>query len=306
MKKSENKAKSLKLGGNDIICPSCNQILNVSNEIKNEELIQCNKCEAAIKNPLFFSGKFVLCQNCGNDAELPKEIENELTISCSNCKEDIYNPHSKEYNPMNCPHCNFNAHLTDDVKYLTELICPNCEGEIINKPKKNEGTNCPNCGTFSFYGSHCSGKHCGNYIIIPKEKQTNIEDSKEIKRDTIKKTNQNNITKTQKNWLIGIAIVGFLWFIGTFSDNSSSTTTLYKVNTTTYVGTSKVNYDEMFDYLSTSDMQALSSLMMNGQVELLTPGTEVYLLNAHFGYAVVRLNGSTQKLWIVTEHISKE
>tara|TARA_R110001592_G_scaffold363285_1_gene683190 strand:+ start:134 stop:967 length:834 start_codon:yes stop_codon:yes gene_type:complete len=191
------------------------------------------------------------------------------------------------------------------------------EKEKNKKPRKEprqkikEKGTCPQCGTETIFGSHC--KECGNYLTIPKKVifNENIEsliEQNHLQKDKPKQPTQNEVilTKNQRNWIIGIAIVGFLWLIGTFSDNDSSTTTLYKVNTTTYVGTSKANYDEMFNYLSTSDMQALSSLMLKGQVELLTSGTEVYLLNAHFGYAVVRINGSTQKLWIVTDHITKE
>lgn len=100
MDNGKNNAKSLKLGKDDIICPSCNSVLTIPDEIKNEEFVQCVKCDAAVSNPFFHSGKFIICGICGINAELPKEIENDLTVKCSVCGEIIYNPHSGKYNPI--------------------------------------------------------------------------------------------------------------------------------------------------------------------------------------------------------------
>lgn len=77
MKKPKNKAKPLKLGKNDIICPSCSSVLNISKELKTAELIQCPKCEIAIKNPLFVdkSANFNIDNYSDIDSALKNIIE---------------------------------------------------------------------------------------------------------------------------------------------------------------------------------------------------------------------------------------
>ena len=57
---------------------------------------------------------------------------------------------------------------------------------------------------------------------------------------------------------------------------------------------------------STNDDQALSVLILNGQIELLDLGAEVYLVDSHFGYCVVRRQGSPQKLWLLSHAITKK
>ena len=115
------------------------------------------------------------------------------------------------------------------------------------------------------------------------------------------------MTRATRNWIIGIAVVIILFVIGNFSESdSSSPSNLYYVNATTYVATSKAYFDEMFRYINDKDEQALSSLMLYGQIKPLARGSEVYLVSAHFGYCIVRQPGMTQNLWIVTGHISQK
>jgi predicted nucleic acid-binding Zn ribbon protein len=183
-KPKKNKAKSLKLGENDIICPSCNSVLTISEDIKDDELIQCAKCEAAIQNPFFYSGKFVICSNCGNNAELPKDIENELIVNCGGCGQDIINPHSKDYNPLNCPHCFMDIHIPEEIIHERYILCPNCQNDFKNTLRKKK-----------------------NVDIV---KQNHIKPSPEQK--TTSNTTTDNIneskefTKQQINWFIGIVI----------------------------------------------------------------------------------------------------
>lgn len=117
-----------------------------------------------------------------------------------------------------------------------------------------------------------------------------------------------NLTNTQRNWIIGIVVVVILIIIGNLSDNdsSSSSSTLYYVNTTTYVATSKSSFDEMFRYINDGDYQALSTLMTYGNVQKLSAGTKVNLISSHFSYCIVRRQGSTKSLYVVTEHITKD
>ncbi len=140
----KNKAKSLKLGENDIICPSCNAVLTISEDIKNDELIQCSKCAAAIQNPFFYSGKFVICSNCGNNAELPKYFENELMLNCGGCGQDLINPHSKDYNPLKCPHCFMDIHIPEEIIHARYVFCPNCQNDFKNTLRKKKNVDIEN------------------------------------------------------------------------------------------------------------------------------------------------------------------
>lgn len=168
---------------------------------------------------------------------------------------------------------------------------------------------CPECNTESVYGIHC--KNCGTYLIIPEDViiKENIEyliEQKNAQKDKqITTVRELKVSKSQRNWITVIVIIGILWLLGTFSSDDK-TSTLYKVNTTTIVGTSKSSFDEMFAYLLVGDEKAISSLMLYGEVKTLSSGTDVYLMKAHFGYAIVRVKGSTQNLWIVTDYITKE
>ena len=283
MEKEKNKAKPLKLGKNDIICPSCNSILTISEDIKNDELIQCAKCEAAINNPFFYSGKFVICGNCGNNAELPKNLENELIVNCSVCNQDVINPHSDKYKPIPCPHCYNEVHIPEEIINERYILCPFCQNDFKNTLRNKKNLNTQNQNNSSLQQNLTSS----NNISIVDESI--------------------NLTKKQKNWIAGIVIFVIILIIGYATDDSSSSSnSLYTINTTTYVATSKSSFDEMFRYINDGDNQALSTLMSYGEVQTLSAGTKVNLISSHFSYCVVRLKGSTRKIWIVTEHITKD
>jgi DNA-directed RNA polymerase subunit RPC12/RpoP len=285
MDKEKNKAKSLKLGKDDIICPSCNSVITIADELKDDELIQCPKCDAAINNPFFYSGKFVICANCGNNAELPKTLENELVVNCSICRQDVINPHSNEYNPITCPHCFMNIHIPEEIIHERYILCPNCQNDFKNTLRQQKNTN----------------------TLISKQNISSSQQNPTSKSNSVIVDEPINLTKKQKNWIAGIVIFVIILIIGYVTDNSSSSSsTLYSVNTTTYVATSKSSFDEMFRYINDGDNQALSTLMSYGEVQTLSAGTKVNLISSHFSYCVVRRQGSTSKLWIVTEHITKE
>lgn len=131
MDKGKIKAKSLKLGENDIICPNCNSVLTIDDEIKNEEYIQCPKCDIAIINP-FCDLEYLICGYCGNETDLPKELENELMVNCGACGESIYNIYSDKYNPVTCPNCQVQTHVPDDVQYARYFNCPFCKYDFKN------------------------------------------------------------------------------------------------------------------------------------------------------------------------------
>lgn len=284
MEKGKNKAKSIKLKENDIICPSCNSILTISDEIKSDEFIQCSKCEAIINNPFFYSGKFVICDNCGNNAELPKSIENELIIHCNVCNQDIINPHSDKYNPILCPYCYNEVHIPEEIMHEKYIQCPFCQNEFKNTLKSKRNTNTQNLNKTKFNQDLTSNNN----------------------NSTANKST--NFTENQNKWIIGIIIFIFVLIFGYAIDDTSlsSSNSLYRVNTTTYVATSKSSFDEMFRYINDDDIQALSTLINDGKIQLLSSGTKVYLINSHFSYCVVRRKGSPTKLWIVREYLTKE
>ena len=171
-----------------------------------------------------------------------------------------------------------------------------------SQSKNTNYTICPSCGLNLFIPkgiineTYIQCLNCGKKFRNPLRNKQNYH-----------KTDNFNITKNQRNWIIGIVVVVILIIIGNLGDNdSSSSSTLYYMNTTTYAATSKANFDEMFRYINDNDEQALSSLMLYGQMKTLSTGTEVYLVSSHFSYCIVRLRGSTQNLWVVTEHITQK
>lgn len=110
----------------------------------------------------------------------------------------------------------------------------------------------------------------------------------------------NNLWK----WITG-GIIVIIFIFSQFSNDDSSTSTEYRITNETYVATSKQNFDEMFIYIADRDTYALNLMILNGQVRILQKGLKVKLVDNHFLYSVIREQGSTQKYWIVTEHIGK-
>ncbi|MCI9846471.1 hypothetical protein [Flavobacterium pectinovorum] len=87
-------------------------------------------------------------------------------------------------------------------------------------------------------------------------------------------------------------------------DNNYSVTTYY-VKQQTYAGTCEECFDEIFDYCKVDDRKALQTMEYEGKMKILHEGQKVYLLDAGLTYAIVREEGSTEKLWVVNEHIEK-
>lgn len=180
-------------------------------------------------------------------------------------------------------------------KSSERISCPNC-GVILTIPKNiiNEPyIRCLNCG--------CDFKN-PNVISNPRNK---VQRNK-IQQDKVHQKNDNFIiNKTQRNWII-VILIAVIFIFYSLEDKSTSSSSQYYVNTTTYVATNKANFQEMFRYMNDGDNQALSSLMLNGKVKTLSIGTQLNLVSSHFSHCIVRLRGSTQNLWIVTEHITRE
>lgn len=90
----------------------------------------------------------------------------------------------------------------------------------------------------------------------------------------------------------------------TTEDNNYSVTTYY-VKQQTYAGTCEECLDEIFDYCKVDDRKALKTMEYEGRMKILQEGQKVYLLDAGLTYAIVREEESTEKLWVVVEHIEK-
>ena len=168
----------------------------------------------------------------------------------------------------NCPYCSNTTHVPDAYLHNDFINCVNCKTDFPNPNKRNQ--------------------------------------SKSVRNTTLlTQTNSFNITKTQRNWAIAVFVLIVISILGSYESNDSSSN-LYTVNHITYAAISKESYDELMECSSTNDEQALSILMLNGQIELLNSGDEVFLVDAHLGYSVVRKQGTTQKLWVVSHALTEK
>lgn len=94
--------------------------------------------------------------------------------------------------------------------------------------------------------------------------------------------------------------------IETISKNSTNSLTEYYIKQQTYAGTCEECFDEIFDYCKVDDRVALRSMEEKGRMKILYKGQKVYLLDSGYTYAIVREDGATEKLWVVSEHIEKD
>ncbi len=387
-------------GLSNIICPSCNFVLTISEDIKNDELIQCPKCEVAIKNPFFLKNtlknkaekdnKYIDIKNALNDLinggefliisindfyvqfmsvnqELYCEAVSEKFLpSLGDKKEEfqkisftIEDGNYFKYFDLNTitidnvieivekifvelykiPFVNYQIQLkpvdvadndtdkyqqdnVDDNYYLGDkfaykIICPKCNNAqtVVKSFRTKDNIKCPFCSYVYENPITSKDKKALDLILYTNPSNSNSNDKYSNTRPSVRHNNIYNqsiynntefhLTKKQKNWIAAIVIFVIILIIGYATDDSTSNS-LYTVNTTTYVATSKSSFDEMFRYLNDGDNQALSTLMSNGQVQTLSSGTKVYLVSSHFSYCVVRLQGSTGEFWIITEHITKD
>lgn len=89
---------------------------------------------------------------------------------------------------------------------------------------KNQNNNIYNNTNSGFNQVICPG--CGLNLYIPPEiKNENYIQCltcRKTFRNPLKPNSRQTLTKTQRNWLIGIAVVLVLWFIGSMSDDNGS------------------------------------------------------------------------------------
>ncbi len=123
-------AKSLKLGGDEVVCPECCSILTIPEEIIDDPYVQCAKCDTAVANPFC---KILICGYCGNGFPIPKNLANESMIICGECGELIHNTYSDKYTSAVCPNCMVESYMLNEHTHARYLNCPNC-GERFKNP----------------------------------------------------------------------------------------------------------------------------------------------------------------------------
>jgi hypothetical protein len=109
--------------------------------------------------------------------------------------------------------------------------------------------------------------------------------------------------------IIFTVIICFLYNFLTSDSSSSSenaaSDSKYYINSEAFCTYNKSDFDDMYSYLVKNDLAAVDVMRNNEQILVLPKGTLVYLVDASLGYDIIRLEGSTQKLWIAMERLSK-
>ena len=75
---------------------------------------------------------------------------------------------------------------------------------------------------------------------------------------------------------------------------------------TIFAATSETSFDLMMNCVSNGDKQALLEMVINGQLRYLYKNDIVYLVKAKFKYYIVRSEGSTELLYVVSELLDKQ
>lgn len=144
-------------------------------------------------------------------------------------------------------------------------------------------------------------------INYPNNNSSNSENKQSVK-------NENNNNSTIKFLIIiGLLIVTYFLFFYNNNDSTNHKSNYDTNNDASYIikeeafaTFNKEDFDEMYTYFVQKDTKAVESMLQEGKILVIPQGTEVFLMEAHFGYNVVRQNGSTIKLWISSERMSKK
>jgi predicted nucleic acid-binding Zn ribbon protein len=131
----EYKARTFHLVKNHIICPECNAVLKISEDLLKEKQIQCSKCNSDIFNPLSFSGYKIDCPYCGNFNQLPKKVYIEPNLVCDSCHKKFMNPYSRNLNRAICPICGQRNFVPNEFQLDHNLNCEACGNKFKNPLK---------------------------------------------------------------------------------------------------------------------------------------------------------------------------
>ncbi|MDR6843875.1 hypothetical protein [Flavobacterium granuli] len=196
-------------------------------------------------------------------------------------------------------------HIKIDIDTRKNIFCPKCYTDL-GLPVGVENLQffeCYNCDK-KFKNPHCKIKNKTNRATqYPKKsKQTTILDS---------------IISYSLIIILFLAMTGCtIWFLrwsdsnqssnSKYNSNRSESSNTYQVTQVTYAATSEETFHNMFKYFRVNDQEVINQLLYNEDLIILPEGTKLYLLGGNgITYAIVREKGSTQKLWVVPQHISK-
>ena len=175
----------------------------------------------------------------------------------------------------------------------------------------NQFIYCPKCSTRNF----ADDKVCG----VCKTKLSSKTPNQGTKKATAEQP-----TKQPTNWkallkIVGVVMILYFAFVkddGTSNNSHSSSSSSvenynepnrvsgYYVNQESFATMDKDGFDEMYAYVVDNDMQALRTMLNNGQIVVLPKGTPISIVEAHLSYNVIRVKGYPQKLWIAMERVS--
>ena len=278
------------------VCPYCNENSIITAELYDYETLICPTCESSFINP-YLASIYQFCESSSIeeiintiDDELIETGEEYLLIGQTNMlllsanifsMSEISNKVLRnllEHNKI--PH----AYQTDTAP--NEWIIPLSEEGKVRKKFKRK--------------------------IVPAKTTARTYQMKQNPNEQNPNENTNTtkgitLNKRQRNGLIVLAVViGFIIY-STISDNDSSSDSLtYYITKDTYAATSKKSFDDWGRYAADKDQQAILNMSMQGKLDILSQGTEVYLVSSGLTYCKIRRKGSTQELWVVMGAIKQK
>lgn len=103
-----------------------------------------------------------------------------------------------------------------------------------------------------------------------------------------------------------IIIIALIFVIGYYNSEDSSGLRAYYVVNDVYAATSKEAYDNYNLSCESKDIAAVGSMLFSGDLEILTKGTDVFLVKSGFSYVVVRKEGQHRSLWVAMGDVKKK
>lgn len=80
----------------------------------------------------------------------------------------------------------------------------------------------------------------------------------------------------------------------------------YVIKTEAFATTNEQDHDDMISYFVQKDLRAVETMQLQNKIIVLPAGTEVFLVDYGLSTSVIRVKGTTQKLWISSEMFTKK
>ena len=304
-----------------IVCPKCKETIadgsqfcshcgtKIScNEDKIENIISCPNCKNEIQNGS------ERCTFCGYKIA-PEDTSDLLNlVECPNCHRNTLGRLEK------CIYCSFILPTTNSYN-VRFVKCPNCQKNNVKNADK-----CIYCG-FEFSLKNLKDLHL---IWCPRCKKDVANNAQECfncgykLKTRISSKSENEVKPELGQSLKGCFILILLAIIVFILIRNCSNSNSYKENNPSpseqtvpgnrfyvnrdviFVATSKESFDIMIDCVNTGDKKALDKMLMNGDLKYLYKNDIVYVHSVRIGYCIIRLEGSTEKLWVNTEVITQK